>query len=98
MGSIDRQDSTPKLLNRLRMRQNALILAIEERRTLRAASVQLGLAQPGATKMPHELESALGQTLFERVGRGLQLNAAGERVTAYFRSIRGSMEALNREL
>jgi len=98
VGSIDRQESTPQLLNRLRMRQVALMLAIEERRTLRAAATQLGLTQPAATKMLHELENALGQTLFERVGRGLQLNAAGARVTDYFRSIRGSMEALNREL
>ena len=33
--------------------------------------------------MLHELELALGQPLFDRVGRGLQLNAAGERVTAH---------------
>lgn len=98
MGSIDQRDTTPQLLNRLRMRQVALMLAIEERRTLRAAATHLGLTQPAATKMLHELESALGQTLFERVGRGLQLNPAGARVTGYFRSIRGSMEALNREL
>lgn len=98
MGSIDRQDSTPQLLNRVRMRQVALMLAVEERRTLRAAADQLGLTQPAATKMLHELESALGQPMFERVGRGLRLNAAGERVMGYFRGIRGSMEALNREL
>lgn len=98
MGSIDRQDSTPQLLNRLRMRQIALMLAIDSERTLRAAAGQLGLTQPAATKMLKELEDALGQPLFERVGRGLRLNAAGERVTGYFRSIRGSMEALNREL
>ena len=98
MGSLDRQNSTPQLLNRVRMRQVALMLAVEERRTLRAAADQLGLTQPAATKMLHELESALGQPLFERVGRGLRLNAAGERVMGYFRGIRGSMEALNREL
>lgn len=98
MGSIDRQDSTPQLLNRLRMRQIALMLAIDSERTLRGAAGQLGLTQPAATKMLKELEDALGQSLFERVGRGLRLNAAGERVTGYFRSIRGSMEALNREL
>ncbi|MDM0042235.1 LysR family transcriptional regulator [Variovorax sp. J22G21] len=98
MGSLDRQNSTPQLLNRVRMRQVALMLAVEERRTLRAAADQLGLTQPAATKMLHELESALGQPLFDRVGRGLQLNAAGERVMGYFRGIRGSMEALNREL
>ena len=98
MGSLDKQDSTPQLLNRVRMRQVALMLAVEERRTLRAAADQLGLTQPAATKMLHELESALGQPLFERAGRGLRLNAAGERVMGYFRGIRGSMEALNREL
>ena len=98
MGSIDRQESTPQLLNRLRMRQIALILAIDAQRTLRGAAAQLGLSQPAATKMLHELEDAMGLPLFDRVGRGLQLNAAGERVTAYFHNIRGSMEALNREL
>ncbi len=98
MGSIDRQDSTPQLLNRLRMRQIALILAIREHRTLRGAAAHLGLSQPAATKMLHELEDALDARLFERVGRGLQLNDAGERVTAYFEDLRGSMEALNREL
>lgn len=98
MGSIDRRDSTPQLLNRLRMRQVALMLAIDEQGTLRGAAAQLGLSQPAATKMLHELESALGLPLFDRVGRGLQLNAAGERVTGHFRHLRGGMEALNREL
>jgi len=98
MGSIDKRDNTPQLLNRLRMRQIALVLAIEERQTLRAAAAQLGLSQPAATKMLHELEDALGQRLFERVGRQLQRNAAGDRVFDYFRAMRGSMEALNREL
>ncbi len=98
MGSIDRSSSTPQLLNRLRMRQVALMLAIDQQRTLRGAAAQLGMTQPAATKMLHELESALGLALFERVGRGLQLNAAGERVTGYFRHMSGSMEAMNREL
>lgn len=98
MGSIDKRDDTPQLLNRLRMRQIALMLAIEELQTLRAAAAQLGLSQPAATKMLHELEDALGQPLFERVGRQLQRNAAGDRVFDYFRAMRGSMEALNREL
>ncbi|WP_280190528.1 LysR family transcriptional regulator [Delftia sp. PS-11] len=98
MGSIDRKDSTPQLLNRLRMRQVALMLAIDEQGTLRGAAAQMGLTQPAATKMLHELESALGLPLFDRVGRGLRLNAAGERVTGYFHHLRGSMESLNREL
>ena len=58
MGSIDKRDNTPQLLNRLRMRQVALILAIDERQTLRAAATELGLTQPAATKMLQELEDA----------------------------------------
>jgi DNA-binding transcriptional LysR family regulator len=91
-------DATPQLLNRLRMRQVALLLAVDEHRTLRAAAATLGLTQPGATKMLHELEDALGQTLFDRVGRGLQLNQAGRAVMNTFRGLRGSMSALSREL
>ena len=56
----------------------------------------MGLTQPAATKMLAELESALGQRLFDRVGRAV-LNPAGERVLGYFRGIRGSVEALNRD-
>mgnify|MGYP000978113612 FL=1 len=91
-------DTTAQLLNRLRMRQVALLLAIDAHRTLHAASQQLGMTQPAATKMLHELEDALGQPLFDRVGRGLQLNPAGQAVMNTFRGLRGTMEALGREL
>ena len=88
----------PQLLNRLRMRQIALILAVGEHGTLRKASLQLGMTQPAATKMIQELESALGQRLFERVGRGQKLRPAGESVLRYFSGMRGSLEAMSREL
>jgi DNA-binding transcriptional LysR family regulator len=91
-------DTTNQLLNRLRMRQIALVLAIDAHRTLHAASQQLGMTQPAATKMLQELEDALGQPLFDRVGRGLQLNPAGQVVVNTFRGMRGTMEALGREL
>ena len=89
---------TAQLLNRLRMRQVALLLAIGQHRTLRAAAAQLGLSQPAATKMLQELESAMGHALFDRVGRGLQLTAAGHRVLAYFEGLQGHFDALTREL
>lgn len=91
-------DLIPQLLNRLRMRQMALILAVGEHGTLRKASAELGMTQPAATKMIHELESALGQRLFERVGRGQKLTAAGTSVLRYFRGMRGSVESMTREL
>jgi DNA-binding transcriptional LysR family regulator len=89
---------TAQLLNRLRMRQVALILAIGEHGTLRKASAELGMTQPAATKMIQELESALGQRLFERVGRGQKLTPAGLSVLGHFRGMRGSVEAMTREL
>lgn len=98
MGSVDRQDTTPQLLNRLRMRQVALLLAIHEERTLHKAALRMGLTQPAATKMLHELEETLGFRLFDRIHRGLHINPAGVRVTEYFQSIQGTMESLNREL
>ncbi|WP_431096764.1 LysR family transcriptional regulator [Polaromonas aquatica] len=88
----------PQLLNRLRMRQVALILAVGEHGTLRKASAELGMTQPAATKMIQELESALGQRLFERVGRGQKLTPAGTSVLRYFRGMRGSVESMTREL
>ncbi len=88
----------PQLLNRLRMRQVALILAVGEHGTLRKASAELGMTQPAATKMIHELESALGQKLFERVGRGQKLTPAGASVMRYFSGVRGSFESMSREL
>jgi DNA-binding transcriptional LysR family regulator len=87
-----------RLLNRLRMRQVALMLAIDEFRTLYAAARHLGMTQPAASKMLHELEDSLGETLFDRVGRGLMLNPAGQAVLNTFRTMRNSMASLEREL
>ncbi len=89
---------TPQLLNRLRMRQVALLLAIERHQTLRAAAAELGMTQPAATKMLQELEQALGQPLFGRVGRGLKLSDAGRLTLAYFTGLQGQLKALTREL
>ncbi len=89
---------TSQLLNRLRMRQVALLLEISEHRTLRAAAARLGMTQPAASKMLHELEEAFGEKLFARVGRGLQLNPAGHAVVNTFRNLRNSMVALGNEL
>lgn len=48
--------------------------------------------------MLQELESAMGHALFDRVGRGLQLTAAGHCVLAYFEGLQGHFDALTREL
>ena len=88
----------PQLLNRLRMRQVALLLAMGEGKTLGAAAKDLGMTQPAATKMLAEVETTLGQVLFDRVGRGLRINAAGRATLACFQSISGTLEQLQRGL
>ena len=90
--------TSPLLLNRIRMRQVLLMLSIHEHRTLHAAAHQLGMTQSAASKMLRELEEALGETLFDREGRGLKLNAAGQAVMNSCRSLRSTMTALGHEL
>lgn len=90
--------SAPHLLNRVRLRQVALLLEVRALGTLRAAAAQLGMTQPAATNMLKELEATLGVRLFEREGRGLRATAAGTAVTAHFDGLNGSMAALAREL
>lgn len=90
--------STEQLLNRLRLRQVALLLAIGETRTLRNAAFKLGMTQPAASKMLRELEDAFGEPLFERVGRGLKFTPTGEAVLTAFRGLRNGVASLSREL
>ncbi len=86
------------LLNRLRLRQVALLLALRQLGTLRAAAGQLGMTQPAATNMLKELESALGVRLFDREGRGLRATPAGEALMNHFDGLNGSMATLAREM
>lgn len=88
----------PLLLNRLRMRQMLLMLAIHEQGTLHAAARQLGTTPSAASKMLHELEAAVGEALFEREGRGLRLNPVGQAVMHACRGVHGTMAALGNEL
>jgi DNA-binding transcriptional LysR family regulator len=90
--------SAQLLLNRLRLRQVALLLEVQATGTLRAAAEQLGMTQPAATVMLKELEAAVGVRLFDRAGRGLRATAAGTAVMSHFEGLRGSMAALAREL
>ena len=90
--------STEQLLNRLRLRQVALLLAVDEFKTLRTAASRLGMTQPAASKMLRELEEAVGEPLFERVGRGLKFTATGQAVLTTFRGLRNGVAALSREL
>lgn len=80
------------------MRQLVLLLTIAEQGTLRGAAAELGMTQPAATKMLHELETAMGHPLFVRMGRRLKMTEVGKCVTSYFRGVRGTLEAMAAEV
>ena len=89
---------TPTLFNRLKLRHVRLLLAVHEHGTLRQAADAMGITQPAATKMLHELEGALGRPLFDRAGRGLRWTGPGRRVLEHFLGLQGGLTALARDL
>lgn len=65
-------------------RARAFLVTAEEG-SLSAAARALNMAQPTLGRQVAALEDELGVTLFERVGRGLQLTEAGTRLLAHVR-------------
>jgi len=58
------------------------------------ASSRLNLSQPAASRQIHALEAELGLTLFEHVGRGLQLTSQGEDLLQRSRQLLADAELL----
>lgn len=98
MNAKSSSTTTAHLLSRLRLRQVAMMLAIHESGTLRSAADALGVTQSAASQMLSELEEILGEPLFERAGRGLKLNVAGQAVINSFRALSDNITALANEL
>jgi DNA-binding transcriptional LysR family regulator len=63
---------------RLKSRQLALVVALDDTRSLRQAAERIHISQPAATRLLQELESQLGVELFQRSRRGMQPTMAGE--------------------
>lgn len=80
------------------MRQLSLLLAIHEQSSLRKAADQIGLTQPAATKMLHEMEEVVGLKLFERSSRGLQATTYGEVLTRYAQGVFSDLGGVRDEL
>lgn len=62
---------------RFKTRQLELVIAVAETRSLRQAAEHIHISQPAATRLLHELESAMDVVLFERSRQGMQPTAAG---------------------
>ncbi|NML43890.1 LysR family transcriptional regulator [Ramlibacter sp. G-1-2-2] len=73
-------------------------LAVAERGSVRAASRQLGLAQPAMTRSIQELEKELGTELFERRARGVTLTPMGEVFLRRAQALRSEMRRAQDEI
>ena len=59
------------LRNRLKLRQLALLPALDETGSLHKAADRLGMSQPAATRLLQDLEELIGVALFERTSKGM---------------------------
>ena len=80
------------------MRQLGLLLALDEHRSLRKAADQIGLTQPAATKMLHEMEAVTGLRLFDRYRRGVRPTVYGEVMIRYARVVYSDLGGVRDEL
>ena len=69
-------------------------LATADTGSLSAAARQLGLSQPTLSRQMAALEQALGVTLFERVGRSVQLTDAGAALVEHARAMGAAADEL----
>jgi DNA-binding transcriptional LysR family regulator len=87
------------VLARLRLRDLALLLAIDEHRSITAAARHLGYTQPAASRTLGDVEQLLHVHLFERDrAKGMSPTPAGALVLARARALIADCRALTEEL
>lgn len=69
--------SRQTLRNRLKLRQLALLPALDETGSLHKAADRLGMSQPAATRLLQDLEELIGAELFERTSKGMVTTSMG---------------------
>jgi DNA-binding transcriptional LysR family regulator len=73
------------LVNRLKFKHLALLVALDDTRNLHQAADTVNVAQPSASRMLSDIEEAFGFLLFERNARGMQPTPLGTATLAYAR-------------
>ncbi|WP_033366538.1 LysR family transcriptional regulator [Bordetella sp. FB-8] len=86
------------IVSRLRFRHMRVLIALHEAGSMHRAADDLSMTQPGVTKTLHEIESALGATLFERSTRGVQATAIGQRVVRYAHILYAELNQMSAEI
>ncbi|MEX1216743.1 LysR family transcriptional regulator [Saccharospirillum sp.] len=90
--------SVQKLISRLSLRQLEVFLAVYEEQGYGKAANALGLTQPAVSSQIRQLESALGQKLFEYIGRRLYCTATGEVVAASVQTLFADLSRLQSDI
>ncbi len=80
------------VLRRMSLRHARVLLALNDTGNISAAADQLHVTQPAVSKTLAELEQGLGQTLFLRRGRNMQLTPLGRRLLALARKLDGDVQ------
>jgi DNA-binding transcriptional LysR family regulator len=84
--------------SRLSPRQLALLVQLDEKRSVLHAADAAGLTQPAASKSLGQLEDALGVPLFSRHARGVTPTPYGEILVRHARSVLAELKQTHDEL
>ncbi|GAB4064445.1 LysR family transcriptional regulator [Ancylobacter sonchi] len=87
-----------KLSTRLKLRQVEIVIAVAEQGSFLAASHQLELSQPAVSKAVQEVETILGQPIFDRVPRGVLINPFGRAVVERGRAMLSLVDGLGDDI
>lgn len=82
-------------MDKLDWNQLRAFLETAEAGSLSAAARKLGLTQPTLSRQVAAIEQRLGVTLFERVGRAMQLSSTGMDLLEHVRAMGAAAEAMN---
>jgi DNA-binding transcriptional LysR family regulator len=83
--NVSQTVSPNALVNRLKFKHLALLVALDDARNLHQAAETINVAQPSASRMLADIEEAFGFLLFERNARGMQPTSLGTAALAYAR-------------
>ncbi len=77
----------------MELRHLRYFVAVAAEQHMRKAAEKLRIAQPAITRQIADLEAELGYPLFDRLPRGLRLNAAGNALLGHARKILADVDA-----
>jgi LysR family transcriptional regulator, low CO2-responsive transcriptional regulator len=82
----------------LSLRQLEVLKAVAETGSMAKAGRRLFMTGPGVTQQIQQLEKTLGMPVFDRLGRKLQLTAAGERALAAANDVHSRLGVMAKEM